>query len=127
VVADLVDVARALTTDPNNRVPHLAFQPDSLSAHPILPIGACESAYYLRIQAKDHPGVLAQVATILSERGINIESIMQKEAEVHDGLVPVILVTHRVVEQRIDDAIAALEALSDVVGSVVRIRVEQLN
>lgn len=127
VVADLVDVARALTTDPNNRVPHLAFQPDALSDHPILPIGACESAYYLRIQAKDHPGVLAQVATILSERGINIESIMQKEAEVQDGLVPVILVTHRVIEQRIDDAIAALEALDDVVGSVVRIRVEQLN
>ena len=126
VVADLVDVARALTTDPNNRVPHLAFQPDSLSAHPILPIGACESAYYLRIQAKDRPGVLAQVATILSERGINIESIMQKEAEEQDGLVPVILVTHRVVEQRIDDAIAALEALADVVGNVVRIRVEQL-
>ena len=78
-------------------MPHLAFQPDSLSDHPILPITACESAYYLRIQAKDHPGVLAQVATILSERGINIESIMQKEAEVQDGLVPVILVTHRVV------------------------------
>jgi len=126
VVADIVDVARALTTDPNNRVPHLAFQPDSLSAHPILPITACESAYYLRIQAKDHPGVLAQVATILSERGINIESIMQKEAEVQDGLVPVILVTHRVLEQRIDDAIAALEALDDVDGQVVRIRVEQL-
>jgi len=127
VVADLVDVARALTTDPNNRVPHLAFQPDSLSAHPILPVTACESAYYLRIQAKDHPGVLAQVATILSERGINIESIMQKEAEVHDGLVPVILVTHRVVEQRIDEAISALETLADVVDKVVRIRVEQLN
>ncbi len=127
VVADVVDVTRALTTDPNNRVPHLAFQPDALSDHPILPITACESAYYLRIQAKDHPGVLAQVATILSERGINIESIMQKEAEVQDGLVPVILVTHRVVEQRIDDAIAALERLDDVVDKVVRIRVEQLN
>jgi len=127
VVADLVDVARALTTDPHHRVPHLAFQDDALSDHPILPIGACESAYYLRIQAKDHPGVLAQVATILSERGINIESIMQKEAEEQDGLVPVILVTHRVVEQRIDDAIAALEHLEDVVGKVVRIRVEQLN
>ena len=71
--------------------------------------------------------MLAQVATILSERGINIESIMQKEAEVQDGLVPVILVTHRVVEQRIDDAIAALERLDDVVDKVVRIRVEQLN
>nr|WP_276584006.1 homoserine dehydrogenase [Pseudomonas sp. RIT-PI-AD] len=127
VVADLVDVVRAMTSDPENRVPHLAFQPDSLSDHPILPIGACESAYYLRIQAKDHPGVLAQVATILSERGINIESIMQKEAEEHDGLVPMILVTHRVIEARIDDAIAALEALEGVAGRVVRIRVEQLS
>ncbi|KPW73071.1 Homoserine dehydrogenase [Pseudomonas syringae pv. coriandricola] len=127
VVADLVDVVRAMTSDPENRVPHLAFQPDSLSAHPILPIEACESAYYLRIQAKDHPGVLAQVASILSERGINIESIMQKEVEEHDGLVPMILLTHRVVEQRINDAIQALEALQDVVGPVVRIRVEHLN
>ncbi|WP_346840935.1 homoserine dehydrogenase [Metapseudomonas otitidis] len=127
VVADVVDVVRALTADPENHVPHLAFQPDALSDHPILPIEACESAYYLRIQAKDHPGVLAQVATILSERGINIESIMQKEVEEQDGLVPMILVTHRVVEARVNDAIAALEALDDVVGSVVRIRVEQLN
>ncbi|WP_121216323.1 ACT domain-containing protein, partial [Pseudomonas aeruginosa] len=70
---------------------------------------------------------LAQVATILSERGINIESIMQKEAEEQDGLVPMILVTHRVIEQRINDAIAALEALEGVSGPVVRIRVEQLN
>ncbi|MCO3061076.1 homoserine dehydrogenase [Pseudomonas aeruginosa] len=127
VVADLVDVVRAMTSDPENRVPHLAFQPDALSDHPILPIEACESAYYLRIQAKDHPGVLAQVATILSERGINIESIMQKEAEEQDGLVPMLLVTHRVIEQRINDAIAALEALEGVSGPVVRIRVEQLN
>ncbi len=127
VVADLVDVVRAMTSDPENRVPHLAFQPDALSAHPILPISACESAYYLRIQAKDHPGVLAQVASILSERGINIESIMQKEAEEHDGLVPMILVTHRVRERCIDEAIAAMETLEGVVGKVVRIRVEQLN
>ena len=127
VIADLVDVVRAMTSDPENRVPHLAFQPDSLSAHPILPIEACESAYYLRIQAKDHPGVLAQVASILSERGINIESIMQKEVEEQDGLVPMILLTHRVLEQHINDAIAALEALQGVVGPVVRIRVEHLN
>ncbi|MBJ7548229.1 homoserine dehydrogenase, partial [Pseudomonas sp. OA3] len=127
VVADLVDVVRALTTDPTNRVPHLAFQPDSLSDHPILPIEECESAYYLRIQAKDHPGVLAQVASILSERGINIESIMQKEVEEQDGLVPMILVTHRVVEARIIEAIAAMEALDGVTSPVVRLRVEQLN
>ena len=71
--------------------------------------------------------MLAQVATILSERGINIESIMQQAAEEQDGLVPMILVTHRVPEQRMNDAITALEALADVVGNVVRIRVEQLN
>ncbi|WP_027591239.1 homoserine dehydrogenase [Pseudomonas sp. RL] len=127
VVADLVDVARALSCAPQGRVPALGFQADALSALPILPIGECESAYYLRIHAQDRPGVLAKVATILSERGINIESIMQKEAEEQDGLVPMILVTHRVVERNIDDAIAALEALDDISGNVVRIRVEQLN
>jgi homoserine dehydrogenase len=127
VVADLVDVARALSTTPDGRVPALGFQNDALSDLPILPIAECESAYYLRIHAQDRPGVLAKVATILSERGINIESIMQKEAEEQDGLVPMILVTHRVVERKIDDAIAALEALEDVSGNVVRIRVEQLN
>ena len=92
-----------------------------------MPIADCESAYYLRIQAQDHPGVLAQVASILSERGINIESIMQKEAEEQDGLIPVILLTHRVQEVRMIDAIAALEALEAVSTPVIRIRVEQLN
>ena len=69
----------------------------------------------------------AQVASILSARGINIESIMQKEAEEHDGLVPMILLTHRVTERHMVEAISALEALDDVVGDVVRIRVEHLN
>ncbi len=127
VVADVIDVVRALTTDPQNRVPHLAFQADLLSDHPILPIAECQSAYYLRIQVQDRPGVLAKVATILSERGINIESIMQKEAEEQDGLVPLILLTHRVTEQSMNDAISALEALADVSGPVMRIRVEHLN
>jgi homoserine dehydrogenase len=127
VVADVIDVVRALTTDPKNRVPHLAFQADLLSDHPILPIAECQSAYYLRIQVQDRPGVLAKVATILSERSINIESIMQKEAEEHDGLVPLILLTHRVSEQSMNDAISALEALKDVSGPVMRIRVEHLN
>lgn len=127
VVGDIIDVVRSMTSDPENRVPHLAFQSDALSDQPILPIEDCESAYYLRIQAKDHPGVLAQVASILSERGINIESIMQKEAEMQEGLVPIILVTHRVRERQIDDAIAAMEAMDGVCGTLVRIRVEQLN
>ena len=127
VIADIIDVARSMTAAPADQVPALGFQSDQLSDHPILPIDECESAYYLRIQAKDHPGVLAQVASIFSVRGINIESIMQKEAEELDGSIPMILLTHRVEEQRINDAIIALEALDTVQTPVVRIRVEQLN
>ncbi|MDY0251017.1 MAG: homoserine dehydrogenase [Pseudomonas sp.] len=127
VIADIIDVARFMASATEDQVPALAFQSDALSDHPILAIDQCESAYYLRIQAKDHPGVLAQVASILSVRGINIESIMQKEAEELDGSIPIILLTHRVQEQRINDAIMALEALDSVQKPVVRIRVEQLN
>ncbi|SDR78224.1 homoserine dehydrogenase [Halopseudomonas litoralis] len=127
VVADIIDVARALATTPDCRVPHLAFGADVLSDLPILPVGEVETAYYLRLQAQDRPGVLARVASILSERGINIESIMQKEVEEQDGLVPIIILTHRVREQRMDDAIAAMEALDEVAGPLMRIRVEQLD
>lgn len=127
VVADLTDIARMMDAEADCRVAALAFQAEALSNEAVLPIADCESAYYLRIQAQDHPGVLAQVASILSERGINIESIMQKEAEEQDGLIPVILLTHRVQEVRMIDAIAALEALEAVSTPVIRIRVEQLN
>lgn len=127
VVADIIDVARAMNTDDSARVPALAFQAEALSDYPVLPIEQCATAYYLRIQAKDHPGVLAQVASILSERGINIESIMQKEAEEQDGLIPIILLTHKVQEAQMNEAIAALEALESVTNPVVRVRVEQLD
>lgn len=127
VVADVIDVVRTLTTDPTNRVPHLAFQADALSDLPVLPVDEVNTAYYLRLHAQDRPGVLAKVASILSERGINIESIMQKDVEEQDGLVPMILLTHRVREQDMNDAIAALEALDDIAGPLMRIRVEQLD
>lgn len=127
VVADICDVVRTLTSDPNNRVPHLAFQANSLSDHPVLPVEEVDTAYYLRLQAQDQPGVLAKVATILSERGINIESIMQMEAEAQGGLVPMILLTHRVKEASMNAAIADIEGLEDIAGPVMRIRVEQLN
>lgn len=126
VIADIIDVARFMASAPADQVPALAFQSGELSEHPILSIDQCESAYYLRIQAKDHPGVLAQVASIFSVRGINIQSIIQKEAEELDGSIPIILLTHRVEEQRINDAIIALEALDALQAAVVRIRVEQL-
>lgn len=125
VVADLVDVVRSLTTDPENRVPHLAFQPDSLSETAILPVSEIESAYYLRLLAADKPGVMGQVTTVLGEAGISIEAIVQKESESNDT-VPVILLTQRVREKQIDAAIKRIESLDTIAGKVTRIRVETL-
>jgi homoserine dehydrogenase len=127
VVADLVDVVRTLTVDPTNRVPHLAFQPDQLSALPILPMEAVETACYLRLQAQDKPGVLADVTRILADRGISIEAILQKEPRAGENTVPIIILTQRVLEKHMNQAIAQIEALSSIEGKVMRIRLEHLN
>jgi len=126
VVADVVDVARALTTDPNNRVPHLAFQADELSDMPVLTMDEVETAYYLRITALDQPGVMARIAGILGDEGISIEAIKQKEPEEGETHVPLIMLTHRVLEGRMNQAIARIESLDTVKGEVVRIRMENL-
>jgi len=127
VVADIVDVVRTLTTDPNNRVPHLAFQADALSDLPILDIGQTEPAYYLRMQASDRPGVLADVTRILGDLGISIEAIIQKEPAEGEQEVPIIMLTHRVAEQNMNQAIEKLEALDSISGKVTRIRLETLD
>lgn len=127
VIADVVDVARAVASDNRQRVPYLGFTPGALEDLPVLPMEDVQSAYYLRIQAFDHPGVLAKIAAILSEHGINIESIMQKESEFKDGRIPVIILTHTVQERQMNLAIAEMEALADVDGKVVRIRAENFN
>jgi homoserine dehydrogenase len=126
VVADVVDVTRALTTDPNNRVPHLAFQPDELSDIPVLPMEQVETSYYLRVTALDQPGVMARIAGILGEEGISIEAIQQKEPQEGDTHVPLIMLSHLVREERMNRAISRIEALDSVNGEAVRIRVEQL-
>lgn len=124
VIADLVDVARAMGVDQASRVPYLAFaeQADDL---PVLPMEEIETAYYLRLQAVDRPGVLARVATILSEQGISIEAIVQKDANEGD-LVPIILLTHKTREAAMNEVIRQLESLADIAGGVMRIRVENL-
>ncbi len=127
VVADLVEVTRVLTSDPENHVPHLAFQPDALADLPILPIEAVHSAYYLRLQAKDRPGTLADVTRILAEHGISIEAILQKEPAEGATDVPVIILTHRVREGEMDHAIAGIEALESIGAPVMKIRVETLD
>ncbi|MCG6872023.1 MAG: homoserine dehydrogenase [Gammaproteobacteria bacterium] len=127
VVADLVDVVRALTTDRENRVPHLAFQPDAITDLRILDIEEVETAYYLRMHAADQPGVLADVTRILGDAGISIEAILQKEPPPGKSIVPVIFITHRVREAAMNRAIASIEALAAITGPVIRIRLESLN
>ncbi|MCK0106047.1 homoserine dehydrogenase [Marinobacter sp. S0848L] len=127
VIADIVDVARSVASDSQQKVPYLGFTPDALEDLPVLPMEEIQSAYYLRIQAFDRPGVLAKIASILSEHGINIESIMQKESEFADGRIPVIILTHTVQERQMNLAIEEMESLVDVDGSVVRIRAENFN
>ncbi|MCC8988887.1 MAG: homoserine dehydrogenase [Candidatus Contendobacter sp.] len=127
VVADIIDVVRTLTADPENRVPHLAFQPDALSDLPVLPMTEVETACYLRLQALDRPGVLADVTRILADRAISIEAILQKEPLPGADDVPIILLTHPVREQRMNEAIAAIEALASIRAPVTRIRLEPLD
>jgi homoserine dehydrogenase len=127
VVADLVDVVRMLTSDPNNRVPHLAFQPDALADLPILPMEQVETSYYLHMQALDRPGVLADVTRILGDQGISIEAVIQKEPAEGANTVSLIMLTHRVAELKMNSAIASIEALDAIDGAVTRIRCEHLN
>lgn len=126
VVADVVDVVRVLTTDPENRVPHLAFQPDAISNLPILDMEQVETAYYLRMQAEDKPGVLADVTRILGDRDISIEAIIQKEPSEGSDKANIIMLTHVVQESKMNEAIAKIEAMDSIHGNVTRIRVETL-
>jgi len=126
VIADLVDVTRMHTADPEHRVPHLAFQPDQLTDLPFLPIGDVETSYYLRMRVLDRPGVLADITRILADRDISIDAMIQKEPTEGEDQTDIILLTHKSIEHRVVDAIARIEALPTVRGTVVRIRLEDL-
>ena len=127
VVADLIDVVRAFTTDPQNRVPHLAFQADSLIDAPILDIGDVETCYYLRMKAVNRPGVMAAISAIFGETGISIDSILQKGHGREDEPVTIILLTQNTREKNLVRALERVEKLDTVRDEVVWIRVEQLS
>ncbi|MCG5073834.1 homoserine dehydrogenase [Paraburkholderia tagetis] len=131
VVADLVDVTRLHTADPEHRVPHLAFQPDSLSNTPILPIDEVTSGYYLRLRVADQTGVMADITRILADSGISIDALLQKESEQVDAQgkaeTDIILITHETVEKHVNAAIAQIEKLATVKSSVTKLRMEGLN
>ncbi len=126
VVADLVDVVRVLTSDPENRVPHLAFQPDALSALPIISNQNIVTANYLRMNAVNQAGVLADVTRVLGDYGISIESILQKSSGTHEDILPVVIITQATVEAKMNLALEQLELLETVIGKITRIRIEEL-
>jgi len=126
VIADLVDVTRLHTADPQNRVPHLAFQPDRMSDLHILPMEEVETAYYLRLRALDKPGVLADVTRILADLSISIDAMMQKEPEEGEDQTDVVILTHQACEKDVNNAITRIQVLDSIRGQVTRIRMEEL-
>ena len=127
VIADLVDVTRMQTADPEHRVPHLAFQPDAVKAIPVLAMGEVETSYYLRMRVEDRPGVLAEITRILADQQISIDAMIQREPAEGEEQTDIIMLTHQTREKNADAAIARIEALPVVKGRVVRLRLEELN
>jgi homoserine dehydrogenase len=126
VVADLVDVTRMHTADPEHRVPHLAFQPEHLADLPWLGIEDTVTSYYFRMRVADQPGVLADIARILADRGISIDALFQREPSVGENQTDIIMLTHEAVERDVNAALARIEALPTVLAPVIRIRQEEL-
>ncbi len=127
VIADLVDVTRLHTADPEHRVPHFAFRMDQLSDVQVLPMGEVQSCYYLRVPVVDQPGVLADITRILADRKISIEAMLQREPAEGEETVNIIFLTHMTREKEMNAAIEKIEALEVTTGSVTRIRIESLD
>jgi homoserine dehydrogenase len=126
VVADLIDVTRLITADPEHRVPHLAFQPDQLSSVAILAMEEVETSYYLRMRVADKPGVLADITRLLADSKISIDAMVQKEPAEGEKRVDIVMLTHRAREKDVDQAMASIEKLPTVLGAIVRLRLEEL-
>lgn len=127
VVADLVDVTRLHTADPDHRVPHLAFQPDALDDAPILSMEEVVTSFYLRLRVADQTGVLARITGILAEHDISIDAVLQREAGDDENQTDLIILTHDTQEGRMNKAIAQMQSLPTVLQPIVRIRKEELN
>jgi homoserine dehydrogenase len=126
VIADLVDVTRMHTADPEHRVPHLAFQPEAVVDTPILPLAEVETSYYLRLRVEDKPGVLADITRILADQQISIDAMIQREPAEGESQTDIIMLTHITREKNVDAAIAKIEALPVVKKKVIRLRMEEL-
>ncbi|MGL4767913.1 MAG: homoserine dehydrogenase [Formosimonas sp.] len=126
VVADLIDVTRTITADPMHRVPHLAFQPDSLANIPMLPLSAVKTRYYLRLTVQDRTGVLANITRILADHDISVDAMLQTEVDDVTAQTHIVIMTHVSLESGVDAAVVQIKALDTVAGEVVKLRVEEL-
>jgi homoserine dehydrogenase len=127
VIADLVDITRLATADPEYRVPHLAFQPNQMTDVAIWPMSEITTSYYLRVYVKNRLGVMADLTRILADARISIDAVLQKEPAEGATRLDIIMLTHQTREKNIDEAIGKIEALETVVGNVTRIRLESLS
>ena len=126
VIADLVDITRLHTADPDHRVPHLAFQPDELHTTPILPIGDVRTAFYLRLRVADQKGVLSAITSILASSDISIDAVLQRESNDGEHQTDVIILTHETQEGVMRAALAQMQALATVLAPIVSLRKEEL-
>jgi homoserine dehydrogenase len=126
VVADLVDVTRMHTADPENHVPHLAFQPEAMAEVPWLPIDATVTSYYFRMRVADQPGVLADITRILADGRISIDTMFQREPSEGENQTDIVMLTHDAIERDVDAAVKRIEQLPTVLAPVIRLRQEEL-
>jgi homoserine dehydrogenase len=126
VIADLVDITRLHTADAAHRVPHLAFQPDSMSDAVVLPMSEIVTSYYLRLRVADQAGVLAKVTGQLAEAGISIDAMLQREAGEGEKQTDLIILTHSVREGKMNEVLAQMQGLPTVLAPITRIRKEEL-
>ncbi|HEY1090840.1 MAG TPA: homoserine dehydrogenase, partial [Burkholderiaceae bacterium] len=126
VVADLVDITRLHTADPDHRVPHLAFRPDAMNNTPILPMAEVQTSFYLRLRVADEAGVLSRITTILAENDISIDAVLQRESAEGEKQTDLIILTHETLEGRMNRALALMQALPTVLAPIVKLRKEEL-
>ncbi|MBT9494056.1 MAG: homoserine dehydrogenase [Paucibacter sp.] len=126
VIADLVDITRLHTADPDHRVPHLAFQPDAMSDTPVLAMEEVQTSFYLRLRVADEAGVLSSITSILAESDISIDAVLQRESAEGERQTDLIILTHETVEGRMNRALARMQGLPTVLAPIVRLRKEEL-
>lgn len=127
VCGDLMSIAGSLARDEKPAVPSMGVPVATLDTAIIADIEDVSSAWYLRLNAEDKPGVMAAITKCLSEQGIGIESLIQKPDTSASAYVPVIILTDTATTRSLTAAVSDIEAMPSVVGNVTRLRVENFS